>query len=76
MLDTQEAIDHQAEVSRMLSERLTDEDEEDILRELEELRAESVRRLLTLLRRSFLLQTSTVLSMHPPLLDLISSHLI
>lgn len=41
MLDTQEAIEHQAEISRILAEKLTDEDEEEILRELELLDADN-----------------------------------
>jgi len=42
LLDTQEAIEQQQEVSRMLSEKLTDEDEEDILQELAALSDEKV----------------------------------
>lgn len=35
MLDTEEAIAHQKEIGEMLREKLTDEDEDEILRELE-----------------------------------------
>jgi len=39
LLDTQEALEHQREVDRMLSERLSPEDDEDILQELNDLKA-------------------------------------
>jgi len=38
MLDTQEAIDHQNEINKLLSENLTNDDEADIMRELNELK--------------------------------------
>jgi len=37
LLDTQEAIEYQEEVSKMISENLNEQDEEEILRELEQL---------------------------------------
>eukprot|EP01125_Pyxidicula_operculata_P017060 TRINITY_DN5932_c0_g1_i2.p1 TRINITY_DN5932_c0_g1~~TRINITY_DN5932_c0_g1_i2.p1 ORF type:complete len:191 (+),score=58.88 TRINITY_DN5932_c0_g1_i2:10-582(+) len=39
MDETAEALEHQQEIDRLLSSKLTDEDEEDILKELEELKA-------------------------------------
>eukprot|EP01130_Rhizamoeba_saxonica_P015654 TRINITY_DN7071_c0_g1_i1.p1 TRINITY_DN7071_c0_g1~~TRINITY_DN7071_c0_g1_i1.p1 ORF type:complete len:201 (+),score=60.05 TRINITY_DN7071_c0_g1_i1:36-638(+) len=42
LLETEEAIAHQEEIDNLLSERLTMEDEEDILRELAELQTEEL----------------------------------
>lgn len=42
LLDTEEAIAHQKEIGEMLSQKLSDEDEEDILKELESLTADEV----------------------------------